>query len=371
MKGWIKLKSKKLLGLLLVITLLSASVFGSINVFAANVTTNVALESYMPPVKTLFVDENFEDRTVDSAVTTSGTNEYSIKGIDSTGEKAQIAEAENNKYVKVNKQYVGFYPTDDKVDSIKNAKKLVISFDNSGSGVKNKFSITLGDSGVTVVIFESSNTNNQQYNIKIGSKTYTNIGEKAANKTTSWNKIFVVLTKEYDEETSAYYAYLDKILVDGKDLSIWDKGNNATQIVIPEKIPANALGANWWDCTKTVRFAANTEESTSLQSYFDNILIYEPQTVYFKDVTQTGLTIVNDSSEPVTGNLFLALYDTDGNLLAASPYDSGVTVAAGSSQTITAPTGITYPEGIAKAKIFYWNGTNLAPLCYSADVPLS
>lgn len=351
MKGWIKLKSKKLLGLLLVITLLSASVFGSINVFAANVTTNVALESYMPPVKTLFVDENFENRgdVGTSLKNVAATYTYGTAGIEGT-----IEGDATNKYVSVASAWKSIFPKSDMYESIRNAKTLVVSLKNKNTDNSVKFTLQLSEQ--SALSFEPANPSgynkNELYNIIAyttdGNKT---IASNAGLDNTTWNTIYVVLERVEDS------AYVRKVLIDGTDKTVYAK-----DFAIPEA----PLTYNWWGTSTPIRFRTSTATNC-----FDNILIYEPQTVYFKDVTQTGLTIVNDSSASVTGNLFLALYDSDGNLLAASPYDSGVTVAAGESQTITAPTGITYPTGIAKAKIFYWNGTTLAPICYAAEMSIS
>ncbi|UKI35732.1 MAG: hypothetical protein L6V93_16965 [Clostridiales bacterium] len=40
-----------------------------------------------------------------------------------------------------------------------------------------------------------------------------------------------------------YYAYIDKVMIDGITGNPW--GESAT-IDIPEKVPANALRADWW-----------------------------------------------------------------------------------------------------------------------------
>ena len=358
MKGWIKLKSKKILGLLLVITLLSASVFGSINVFAASVTTNVALESYMPPIKTLFVDENFEDR---GDVGTSLKNVPSTYTYGTAGIEGTIEGDATNKYVSVASEWKSIFPKTDNYESIRNAKTLVVSLKNKNTDNSVKFTLQLSEQ--TVLSFEPSNpkgyNKNELYNIiaYTTDTTDTTDGKKtialsAGLDNTTWNTIYVVLERVENS------AYVRKVLIDGTDKTVYKK-----DFAIPEA----PLKYNWWGTSTPIRFRTSTPTNC-----FDNILIYEPQTVYFKDVTQAGLTIVNDSSsEPVTGNLFLALYDTDGNLLTANPYGSDVTVAAGSSQTITAPTGITYPTGVAKAKIFYWNGTTLAPICYAAEMSIS
>ena len=130
------MKSKKILGLLLVVTLLSATVFGTTSVFAAGAETNVSLKSYMPPVKTIFVDDDFENRAVGSEIKsdsayTNGTT--TISGWDNTNKKnvyATVLGDETNKYAKINFGYSDIKPKADRMTALKDAKKLVITLDN-------------------------------------------------------------------------------------------------------------------------------------------------------------------------------------------------------------------------------------------------
>lgn len=357
------MKSKKILGLLLVITLLSASVFGSINVFAANVTTNVALESYMPPVKTLFVDDDFQNRAVGEVVTTvdeeKAPYDKQTIGIDTT-KPINAAQVNNtsNIYVDYTTAY-GRIDCCNKIISTSTPNNLVISFKaNIEDAASNAYLLLRFGSKNPAKAFmfqKSSNGTMLIKKYKNSDASSTDSIKAGISAVNGWIDIAMVLEK------GANSAVLKKFFVNGSDVDITGK---------TVEFPADC---NWWKASTTSgeTVTAINIQSSAVNLKVDDILIYEPQTVYFKDVTQTGLTIVNDSSEPVTGNLFLALYDTDGNLLMANPYDSGVTVAAGSSQTITAPTGITYPTGVAKAKIFYWNGTTLATICYAAEMSIS
>ena len=341
------MKSKKILGLLLVITLLSASVFGSINVFAASGDTHVALESYMPPVKTLFVDDDFQNRAVDEVVSNQPTGGQYTHPISAAGNGIKAEkndESDTNIYAKYN---TGYQTIEYISDNLSNVENLAVSFKAvipaSGNSIRLRFG-----SSYPAFLFQRLSDGKIQTKIYTSASANTVITNKVTGELTDWFNVDIILKKGSN----------DNIQV--KEIRINNEKQENTNVTMELY-----SGCNW-------RSAKNVGiQSTDINVKVDDILIYEPQTVYFKDVTQTGLTIVNDSSEPVTGNLFLALYDTDGNLLTANPYGSDVTVAAGESQTITAPTGITYPTGVAKAKIFYWNGTTLAPLCYSADVPLS
>lgn len=365
MKGWIKLKSKKILGLLLVITLLSASVFGSINVFAANVTTNVALESYMPPVKTLFVDDDFQNRSVGEVVTTIAENKAPYDkqtiGIDTT-KPINAAQVNNtsNIYVDYTTAY-GRIDCCNKIISTSTPNNLVISFKaNIEDAASNAYLLLRFGSKNPAKAFmfqKSSNGTMLIKKYKNNDASSTDSIKAGISAVNGWIDIAMVLEKSDDS------AVLKKFFVNGSDVDITGK---------TVEFPADC---NWWKASTTSgeTVTAINIQSSAVNLKVDDILIYEPQTVYFKDVTQTGLTIVNDSSsEPVTGNLFLALYDTDGNLLTANPYGSDVTVAAGESKTINAPTGsITDLTGVAKAKIFYWNGTTLAPICYAAEKSIS
>ena len=153
-------------------------------------------------------------------------------------------------------------------------------------------------------------------------------------------------------------AKVTKILIDGTDKSYDGK------ITIPLPQP---LSGTWWGTKVPVRL--NTRAANNS---FDNILIYEPYDVYMTDLNIESRTakIVNDGSNAVTGNVFIALYDNDKNLLAAKEASTDLSVPAGGSQTVSLDKAFGH-DNAKTAKIFFWNKSSLAPLCAAETVPLS
>lgn len=347
------MKSKKILGLLLVVTLLSATVFGTASVFAAGAQTNVKLESYMPPVKTIFVDDDFENRG-DVGTSLKGkpaTDTYGTDGIEGV-----VAGDATNKYVTVTDAWKSVMPKTDKYDSIRNAQKLVIAVENKHSDTNSnsaKFSIQLN--ATTAILFEASSPSgynkNELYNVNIigTSLSFTNIG---LNKTT-WNKIYIVMERDGD------VAKVTKILIDGTDKSYDGK----ITISLPQ-----TLSGTWWGNDTKVPVRLNTRAANNC---FDNVLIYEPYDVYMTDIDAAERTakIVNDGSSEVTGNVFIALYDNDKNLLAAKEASADLSVPAGGSQTVSLDKAFGH-DNAKTAKIFFWNKSSLAPLCAAETVSL-
>ena len=395
LKGWIKLKSKKMIGLLLVVTLLSATVFGTASVFAAGAQTNVRLESYMPPVKTVFVDDDFENRTVGSEIKTASNYDagtQAISGWDSTNKKnvyASVSGNDTEKYAKIEYKYSNIRAKSDKDEAIKNAEKLVITFDNkfvapttetTYNNYTSQIEIRCVDPSKTsstlpIVRFEGARKSGTEKNdyftvkyYKTGSTTATTLAGNLGTYNTEWNKIYLVLSKEFDTETKEYYAYIDKVMVDGITGTPW---NVSGSFDIPEKVPANALRSDWWSngTVAPITISAASTITETNEMYFDNILIYEPYDVYMTDVNTTDKTvkIVNNGSTNVSGKVFLALYDNDKNLISATETTNELTVAAGENHTVTLE-GEIPTTGAAKAKIFFWNKSSLAPLCAPAEV---
>ena len=347
------MKSKKILGLLLVVTLLSATVFGTASVFAAGAETNVKLESYMPPVKTIFVDDDFENRG-DVGTSLKGnlaTDTYGTAGIEGV-----VAGDATNKYVTVTDAWKSVMPKTDKYVSIRNAQKLVIAVENKHSDTNSnsaKFAIQLNET--TAILFEASSPSgynkNELYNVKLGTSLIaTNIGLD----NTTWNKIYIVMERDGD------VAKVTKILIDGTDKSYDGK----ITIPLPQTLPST-----WWGNDTKVPVRLNTRAANNS---FDNVLIYEPYDVYMTDLNIESRTakIVNDGSNAVTGNVFIALYDNDKNLLAAKEASTDLSVPAGGSQTVSLDKAFGH-DNAKTAKIFFWNKSSLAPLCAAETVPLS
>ena len=88
------------------------------------------------------------------------------------------------------------------------------------------------------------------------------------------------------------------------------------------------------------------------------------------DAVNKTVKIVNDGSDAVTGNVFIALYDENKNLLAAKEASTELSVPAGGSQTVSLNDETFGHENAKTAKIFFWNKLSLAPLCAAETVPL-
>lgn len=366
------MKSKKILGLLLVVTLLSATVFGTASVFAAGAQTNVSLESYMPPVKTIFVDDDFENRTVDGDVAPVAEGEpgyraNQIKEADKAG-AGFTAKKENDNIYAYNDTPYKTIRVCDKVIST-SADRLVISFkfNVSTRAAGDDFMLRFGSSNSARALRFLWTSKNRVEIYKFITDPNTQSGyntqwlyniDETASKT--WVDLTLVLIKSGSGDSAV--AKIDKMLVNGTEVNI-----SADELL---------ADCNWW---KNVSDAAEKLNAINIGNakgngyMFDDILIYEPYDVYMTDIDAVNKTvkIVNDGSNAVTGNVFLALYDNDKNLLAAKEESAELSVPAGGSQTVTL-NDETFGHADAKtAKIFFWNNSSLAPLCAAETVPLS
>lgn len=356
------MKSKKILGLLLVVTLLSATVFGTASVFAAGAQTNVKLESYMPPVKTIFVDDDFENRAEGESVApiAEGETGYRANQVKSIDKTVVAGKESGNIYA----NYSTTYSRVDLCDKIisTQAKKMVISFkfDMRTFAGGNTFTIRFGNqTGTKAFQFQMTGNNGvriSKYNTSGVTQIIQNINK---NKENEWVDFKVILAKG-DIDSG---ALIEKIFVDGAEISLKDDIRQLNS------------DCNWWkeaasnNSVKTINIGENAAKNLRL----DNVLIYEPYDVYMTDIDAVKKTvkIVNDGSNAVEGNVFIALYDNDKNLLAAKEASTALSVPAGGSQTVPL-NDETFGHADAKtAKIFFWNKSSLAPLCAAETVPLS
>lgn len=365
------MKSKKILGLLLVVTLLSATVFGTASVFAAGAQTNVKLKSYMPPVKTIFVDDDFENRTVDGEIAPVAEGEpgyraNQIKAADKSGAGFTAKKENDNIYAYNDKQYTTIRACDKVIST--SADRLVISFkfNVNTRAVGDDFMLRFGSSNsaralrflwtsknrVEIYKFITDPTTSTGYN----TQWLCNI-DATASKT--WIDLTLVLIKSGSGDSAV--AKIDKMFVNGTEANI-----SADELL---------ADCNWWknvsDPTEKLN-AINIGNAKGNGYMFDDILIYEPYDVYMTDLNIESRTakIVNDGSNAVTGNVFIALYDNDKNLLAAKEASTELSVPAGGSQTVSLNDETFGHENAKTAKIFFWNKLSLAPLCAAETVPL-
>lgn len=368
------MKSKKILGLLLVVTLLSATVFGTASVFAAGAQTNVSLKSYMPPVKTIFVDDDFENRTVDGGVAPVAKGEpgyraNQIKEADKAGAGFTAKKENDNIYAYNDMQYKTIRACDKVIST--SADRLVISFkfNVNTRAVGDDFMLRFGSSNsaralrflwtsknrVEIYKFITDPTTSTGYN----TQWLCNI-DATASKT--WIDLTLVLIKSGSGDSAV--AKIDKMFVNGTEAKI---SAGADELL---------ADCNWWknvsDPTEKLN-AINIGNAKGNGYMFDDILIYEPYDVYMTDIDAAERTvkIVNDGSNAVTGNVFIALYDNDKNLLAAKEASTELSVPAGGSQTLSLDDNTFGHENAKTAKIFFWNKSSLAPLCAAETVPLS
>lgn len=366
------MKSKKILGLLLVVTLLSATVFGTASVFAAGAQTNVKLKSYMPPVKTIFVDDDFENRTVDGEIAPVAEGEpgyraNQIKAADKAGAGFTAKKENDNIYAYNDKQYTTIRACDKVIST--SADRLVISFKfnvNTRAAGEN-FMLRFGKlDSARALMFQWSSTNRVViYKFITDPTTSTGYGtqwlyniDATASKT--WIDFTLVLIKSGSGDSAV--AKIDKMFVNGTEAKI---NADARELM---------ADCNWWknisDPAETLN-AINIGNTKGNGYMFDDILIYEPYDVYMTDIDLNSRTakIVNDGSNAVTGSAFIALYDSDKNLLEAKEVSANLSVQAGGSQTVTLDSEFGH-DNARTAKIFFWNKSSLAPLCAAETVSL-
>lgn len=355
------MKSKKILGLLLVVTLLSATVFGTASVFAAGGETNVTQKSYLPPVKTLFVDDDFENRKVGKNFKDfeEGKSEYSkpVQLVQSGIEVAKDSES-SNKYAK----YTAGYQRIELCKKVLSttAKKLVVSFsvnnDETGGGY---YFLRFGNNAATrAFMIQRNSTNGTSYVKRInsaGNKVDIASNIKPVN---GWITYAFIFEKSADNST-----VLKQMFCNGTAVKLAGEDDMKLQ---PD--------CNWWSdpVSENKVYAINIAENSTAGLKIDDILVYEPYDVYMKDanIADKSVTIVNDSAAAVSGKVFLALYDENKNLVYATEYTGEVKVPANDSLPVALNAEINVPNA-KSAKIFFWDKGSLAPHCSAQEIDLS
>ena len=363
------MKSKKILGLLLVVTLLSATVFGTASVFAAGAQTNVKPESYMPPVKTIFADDNFQDRTVGD-FTDKGTGFPNIKPNVWNGSPMTYAsESDGNKYITGNDWKTIWVVPETGYDVNRITFSFDISAETSGTEVQLCLSggtadkvlkvrvqdVTGGDGIAEVMYYDKASSSFPLIKTSDG-KTFA---PRSASQGI-WNRVCATFKRVLQSDGS-YNVYIESLYVNGTKFNTDTICNNVIY-----------NGTNgWWTLNSSSKYNAIFTQTSKRGWKLDNILIYEPYDVYMTDIDAAERTvkIVNDGSNAVTGSAFIALYDNDKNLLAAKEASANLSVQAGGSQTVSLDKAFGHNDA-KTAKIFFWNKSSLAPLCAAETVSL-
>ena len=357
------MKSKKILGLLLVVTLLSATVFGSVSVSAAGGETNVTQKSYLPPVKTLFVDDDFENRAVgdDFEAFEEGKSKYSkpVQFVQSGNIKVAKDLESGNKYAEYTAGFQRIELCKKVLSKPETAKKLVVSFsvNNKETGGGYYF-LRFGNHNDTRALqIQRNSTNGTSYVKKFGPKSGDKVDIVSNIEPVNDWITYAFIFEKSDDTTVLKQMFCNGTAVDlaGKDMKLQ-----------PD--------CNWWsdpvsaNSVKAINIGGNSTAGLKI----DDILVYEPYDVYMKDanIVNKSVTIVNDSAAAVSGKVFLALYDENKNLVYATEYSGEVSVPANGSLPVVLTGDIDAPTA-KSAKIFFWDKGLLAPHCSAQEIDLS
>ena len=315
----------------------------------------------MPPVKTLFVDDDFENRAVgtDFKAIEDGKSEYSksVKSVQSGIEVALDSESGN--------KYANYTATSKRIELCDKvlsttATKLVVSFSVNNDDTEGGFYyLRFGSKDSTKAFqIQRDSNNGTSYVKKFKSTSGTDYIVNNIKPVDGWITYAFIFEKSADNST-----VLKQMLCNGTAVEFAD--------TVDMKFPADC---NWWgepvsgDTVKAINIAGNNKTGLKI----DDILVYEPYDVYMKDasIANKSVTIVNDSAAAVSGKVFLALYDENKNLVYATEYTDEVSVPANDSKLVNLDGDINVPSA-KSAKIFFWDKDLLAPHCSAQEIDLS
>ena len=227
----------------------------------AEVTTKVPVKDYMPQVKTLYVDDDFNDQQ-------SETPQVSVDYANPVKKYAKqdvtvASETDGNKFLKLNSTRGFIYPV---ARETIGKKKLTISFD-----------VQKGDEK-SIYLEIGRGKENQTYHAKFATLNVWSSGgtvdfagidgadkrskQFAALADNAWTNITMTFERKKQAD-GTYVSEVTELFVAGKQI---DLGAAA----------GAPIRANWW------MGSTNTEGSLSIRStkngnYIDNLLIYEPE----------------------------------------------------------------------------------------------
>lgn len=273
---------KRILSLAAVLVYAAVSVFGSSNVFASQGTSQTHVQ---PPsgsyVKTVIIDDDFENRAVGDKINAANVSSYSHPVI-SSGTAGQINGDESNKYYEstANGTYEKFSAKS--ASDFSNIDRLAISMDltnpyalsgeNPNKTVANPviyinnlamFRLNLNEKttaqGLEVTYFASDGKEAYFVNAS-GATAYTN--KRAVGS--SWSHIDIVLKRTLNSDGSTYSVELEKLNVNGNELYLGE-GSKTPRFV----------SADWWT-SNTSSSAIFRFGNANLTYMIDNVLVYEP-----------------------------------------------------------------------------------------------
>ncbi len=228
----------------------------------AEVTTKVPVKDYMPQVKTLYVDDDFNDQQSETPqVSTAYANpvkKYANQAV------AVASETDGNKFLELNSTKGFIYPV---ARETIGKKKLTISFDVQ-TGELGKMYLEIGRGGtnqdyltkfLTVNVWKTGGT--VDFICPDGTTT-TKSAQFAAFQADKWTNITMTFERKKQAD-GTYVAEITELFVAGKQIGL------GTAAGAP-------IRADWWTgsaCTEGTLAIRSTNKGNRI----DNVLIYEPE----------------------------------------------------------------------------------------------
>lgn len=351
------MKSKRLLGLLVVLAFTVVSVVGCFNAAAAS--TYVEVPDYLPEIGTILLDDDFQGSSVSDKNYINTDYTYGcLNGYMATVNSSNALQIVSlitegtNKFLKFGKSV---YVKTRSKGSVA-GDKFVIYFEvmpnMSTSGLKG-FNICFGNNKKALRVIFSDSTGNattckffvtDEANANNPLTSGTNIVSK-----TSFAKVALVL---------------EKVNVDGEDKAILSEVYlNDAKLKLASKAPNTYLANNWFSASSSGNtvYIGNFSEKNIFS--MDNVLAYvaATPTTCLKNINLTSKTldVQNVDGTALTGKLIVAGYDASGNLVGVKS-DVAVNAAASTTSSVS----FTLPEGSASSyKFFVWDGLDNCTPC--------
>ena len=314
--------------------------------------SRVSTASNAAPAKTLYIDDDFNDRSAGNDVKSSNS-----KRIPYTN--GVVAEQ---------------VTTNDMCATPSAAWKTMRLFSANNLGCDKlafhfKYKLGTPTEGENVISLNFGMTNEYRAinAMKFGS-TITYFGTEqialgnAQASADDWTYIDAVFEKRTSGE--GYDMFLNKLDVNGVSVDISATNGIAVQ----------SAAKKWWG-NDNDNFSSYFFQFGALEICIDDVMLYEPATI------TTGFEIANFNNGTVTirnanaaaldltdSKLIVAAYDNEDNLLGAVANTIGAYLASGESTSVSIA-GVTAPTGTAYYKFFAWNNLNdMVPLFTQAEV---
>lgn len=302
--------------------------------------------------KTVYVDDDFNDRTVGGTVASNGVNRISAS--DSYGVYADSGNS--NKFIKNKEAWKTAKILENKAI---NSNKMGLSFKYkllTGSG--SYFQLKFGSSEPILLFKNDKGIADKDYiNFYTASNANTRLCDTGLDGNV-WTQVDIVF-EEIDS-----IVYMKQLYINGTSVNLSSGNLNISGKPL-------YCTANW----RTDNSLISLTQISAAGISFDDILLYEPATI------TTGFEIANFNNGTVTirnanadalnltgRKLIVAAYDKGDNLLGAAVKEIGADLASGES-TLVSFADVTAPTGTAYYKFFAWNDLNdMVPLFTQAEV---